>query len=639
MTKPLFVSLDFETRSVTDLRKTGVYRYVEDPTTDVWCAAFTVGNDSVQVWHLGDDPPDDLHRAVNDGAYIKAWNASFERIIWRDVMVPKHGWPELPNDRFVCSMVAGAAAGLPMNLEEAAIVLGLEEQKDMAGARLMMQMAKPRRMEDGVPVWWDDADRRRRLAEYCAQDVRTECAVWRRLPPCMNASERRLYLLDQTINDRGVPLDLDLVRAARKLSRKAEADADAEMAAITKGLVSSVTKIGDLKTWVNARGVATRVLDKARVAELLEGEALPTDVRRALEIRAEAAKTSVKKYDKMLDVACADGRARGLLQFYGAGTGRWAGRLIQPQNFPKGTVKVTPEIIQSVKDGTLDADVMEVLSSTLRGAIIAPPGRALYVADFNAIEARVVAWLAGERKLVDLFAKGGKVYEAMAARIFGKRADEIEKGPERDLGKMAVLGCGFGMGPRKFAAQANVDEGLAQQAVAAYRDTYPRIKQFWYDLDDAAVRAVKTGLPQRVGRLSFRRVRQWLAMDLPSGRSLWYYRPRIVMQEVPWGGTKPCVEIDVRDGLTRQWVPQRMYGGIWAENATQATARDLMAAGMLAVEAADFAINLTVHDELVTNADPSRDLDEFVALLSVVPEWATGCPIKAEGWTGDRYRK
>lgn len=639
MTKPLFVSVDFETRSAVDLRDVGVHKYAEHPSTDVWCAAYRLNGLPMQLWHLGDPFPEELASYLDTGAYIRAWNAQFERIIWQQILTPRHGWPELPTDRFVCSMVAGAAAGLPMNLEEAAIVLGLEEQKDMAGNRLMRQMAKPRRIEDdGTPVWWDDADRRARLAQYCAQDVRTECAVWRRLPPCMDKRERRLYLLDQDINDRGVALDRVLIARARTLAGRATAALDVELAEVTHGAVVSATKVQDLKRWVGVRlGEIPASLDKAAVAALLDGD-LPEDVRRALEIRSEAGKTSVTKYEKMAAVACADGKARGLLQFYGAGTGRWAGRQIQPQNFPRGEVKITPEIIRAIREGTLDTDVMETLSSALRGALIASPGMAFYVADFNAIEARVVAWLAGQRDLLTLFGSGGKVYETMAARIFGVPVDAVTP-EQRQVGKMVVLGCGFGMGHAKFAAQTGVSVELAQAAVETYRATYPKIRQLWYDLDDAAVRTVRTGAPTAVGPLRFRRVRDWLAMDLPVGRSLWYYRPRLVERPVPWGGTKPAVQIETRNSVTRQWITQDMYGGIWTENATQAVARDVMADALLRVEDAGFRTVLTVHDEIIAEADPSRDIEEFVALLSVVPSWATGCPLKAEGYTSDRYRK
>lgn len=658
MRKPRFISLDFETRSTVDLRKTGVYTYAEDPTTDVWCAAYRVGDGPIRIWHHGDPFPPDLDGALRDGAYLRAWNAQFERIIWREVMVRKHGWPALDNDRFVCSMVAAAAAGLPMNLEEAAIVLGLAEQKDMAGSRLMHQMAKPRKIEDdGTIVWWDDRERRERLAAYCAQDVKTEVAAWARLPPCMDKRERRLYLLDQRINDRGVRLDLPLIDSARVLARQATAGLNAELKTLTGGTVPAATKVEDLKTWVRARGVPTRVLDKARVAELLAGD-LPGDVRRALEIRAEAAKTSVRKYAKMAEVAGADGKARGLLQFYGAGTGRWAGRQIQPQNFPKGSVKITPAIVEAVRERDLsglgDHPPMEVLSSLLRGALIPSDGSAFYVADFNAIEARVVAWLAGETRLVNLFASGGKVYETMAARVFGGRVEDVTP-EQRQVGKMVVLGCGFQMGPNKFAAQTGVEAALAESAVRAYREANPAIPQLWYGLDDAALACVRrqSTLPVRYRGLSFRLVGDWLAMDLPSGRALWYHRPRIVERLCPWTqrvrdasgnfvelpAYKPAVEIDTRNSVTRKWEAQQMYGGIWTENATQAVARDLMADALLRTEPAGYRTVLTVHDEVIAEHEPGRDIAEFVDLLSVVPTWAAGCPVKAEGWTGDRYRK
>jgi DNA polymerase len=647
VSSPRFLKIDFETRSTVDLRKSGVYRYAEDPTTDVWCAAYQVDDRPIKVWHLGEDAPREVEDALSDGAYIRAWNAAFERIIWREILSKRHGWPYPGDDKFVCSMVVAAAAGLPMSLEEAAIVLGLQEQKDMAGSRLMMQMTKPRKVNnDGTIIWWDDAAKRERLAEYCRQDVRTEDAAWRRLPACMGRSERRLYLLDQRINDRGVRLDLPLIHAGQLVAKRSAAGLTKELQELTGGVVSAPTKIEDLKTWIRSYGIQTDVLDKARVETLLSGKALPDNVRRALEIRQEAAKTSVKKLTAMTACVGADERVRGLLQFYGAGTGRWSGRLIQPQNFPKGTVKITEEVIQAVLSGNPAkvrkfGNPLEVLSSLLRGTIIASPDRALYVADYNAIEARVIAWLADETRMIGLFASGGKVYEAMAARIFGVKIADVTP-EQRQVGKMVVLACGFGMGPEKFAAQAGVDIELARQAVASYRELNSKIKQFWYDADDAAVTAVKrrSTVPIRAGKhIAFRVVGNWLAMDLPSGRALWYHRPRIVERPVPWGGTKPAVEIDCRNSVTRQWEAAQMYGGIWAENATQAVARDLMCGGIVRTEAAGFSTILTVHDEIIAEAAPDRSVEEYVALLSVVPEWAAGCPVKAEGWSGNRYRK
>lgn len=649
MSFPLFVSVDFETRSTTDLRKSGVYRYAEDPHTDVWCMAYRISDGPVKVWTMGQPFPSELRSSLDNGAYLRAWNAQFERVIWQRIMTPRHGWPEMPNDRFVCVMVLGKAAGLPGSLAQAAQAMKLTEGKDMAGNRLMLQMAKPRRVEDDTPVWWDDPTKLKRLYAYCAQDVVVESALFDLMPPAMNKRERAIYLLDQSVNDKGVALDTGLIHAAKKRASSESAKLSKEMKAVTGGAVAGVTKLPDLKAWLAVKGVHVDSLDKAAIGELLSLDGLTPDVRRAVEIRGEAAKSSVQKLAAMLACVGKDGRARGLLQYYGAGTGRWAGRLIQPQNFPRGAVKITPDIIEAIRTGgDLGDSPLETLSSALRGTIIAPPNTSMYAADYAQIEARVVAWLAGQDDLLTLFASGGLVYETMAATIFRKPVGEVTP-EERQVGKMAILGCGFQMGARRFAEQAGVDEELAKVAVTAYRERNYRIKALWYRLQDTAISAVRLSSRQRVevpgtgGKLAFRvDPRGWLAMDLPSGRSLWYRSPRLIERPVPWSDTetRPAVVIDTLNGYTRKWEAQTMYGGLWTENATQAVARDIMADALLRV-AADgrFQPILTVHDEILAEGPTDGNSEDFVSLLAQTPRWAAGCPIAAEGWKGDRYRK
>lgn len=646
---PRFLALDLETRSTVDLKRTGVYPYAAHPDTDVWCAAYAFDDGPVQVWFRGEPLPDDLRAALEDPAvYVRAWNAQFERILMRDVLTPRHGWPAVPLERFVCTMVAGRAAGLPGSLEEAAIALQLAEQKDMAGSRLMMQMAKPRRVEDdGTLVWWDDPVKLERLARYCAQDVAVEREVFRRLPPSLDRRERTIWLADQRINDRGIRLDRPLIEAMIRRVAKETAKLDREMSGLTSG-AATTTGVAKIKAWVTMRtGEDPGSLDKDAIDAILERDDLPDDVRRVLEIRRVAAKASNAKLKAMLRAIGDDDVVRGLLQYYGAGTGRWAGRLVQPQNFPRGEVKITPETIDALKRGrALTTDPLETVSSALRGCLIADPGTSLFVADFAQIEARVVAWLAGQGDLLALFASGGAVYEEMAATIFNVPVAEVTK-DQRQLGKMAVLGCGFQMGAARFAEQAGVELELAKTAVDAYRAKNFRIRALWWNAQDTAVRVVERGskapvpIPGTDGKLTFRIHGEWLAMGLPSGRSLWYYGPRIVMRPVPWDKTTeyPAVMIETVNGLTRKWETQTMYGGLWVENATQAVARDLMADAILRLEAAGYDVRLTVHDEVIATASPSRSVEEFVNVMSAVPSWAAGCPVAAEGWAGDRYRK
>ena len=650
MPSPTFCSIDLETRSLADLRATGVHRYAEDPSTEVLCVAYAYENEPVKIWRSLTDPmPQDLVDLVISDIYFKAWNAQFERTIWNRVLRRQHGLLPLPTEKWVCSMAIGRAAGLPGSLEDAAIALGLQEQKDKEGSRLMLQMTKPRSLDP--LTWWEDEDRLKRLEAYCAQDVVVEREIFKRLPPAMDRRERKIWVVDQAINDRGVKLDIPLIHSASKIAVAEQSRLSRAIKRVTGGVVSSITRVADLKTWLIARtGVDVESVDKAAIEALLADDNLAPDVRDALLIRQEAAKSSVKKLEAMLKAVGSLDRVRGLLQYFGAATGRWAGRLVQPQNFPRGSVKVTETVLDSIRTGdplavSRHGSALEVISSALRGMLIAGDRKVFYVADYAQIEARVVAWLAGQKDLLDLFAKGGKVYEEMAAVIFGIPVGEVTP-EQRQLGKMAILGCGFQMGAKRFAEQASVDLSLAERTVAAYREKNYRIREFWWNLQDAAQVVVSRGLTSRLevpgtgGKIAFRMAGKWLAMDLPSGRSLWYYDPKIVMRPVPWSKDPvPSVQVMAMNSYTRKWEPAQMYGGLWCENATQAVARDLMADAILRLEANNFPVVLTVHDEIIAEAYPTESVETFVNLLSEVPSWAEGCPVKAEGWSGTRYRK
>lgn len=663
-----FVSLDFETRSTLDLGDVGAYTYAEHPTTDVLCLAYALPEtpDDIQTWVLGDVFPVPLRDAIADPTvYFRAWNAAFERTIWRLLCVPKYGWPAIPDNRWVCTMVLGLAAGLPGELDIAAKALRLPQQKDEAGHRLMLQVSQPRKVKSrpGELIWWDDAERLERLYAYCRQDVRTENAIWDVLPPAMDKRERALWLLDQRINDRGVGLDLDLVRAAERMAVSETERLDARMSTLTGGYVASTTKVADLRRWVGGQlGREIPSLDKQSLAELLVMPQMP-HVREALNLRQEAGKSSVAKYDKMLGMVGSGDRARGTLQYYGAGTGRWAGRGIQLQNLPKGMLKRSEleSAVRWVKAGDrrplewLYDRPLDVLATLLRSCIVPAPGRVLDVADFSAIEARVVAALAQQNDLVALFASGGKVYEVMAAAIFGGGPEDYPKDSnERDIAKRTVLGAGFGMGHEKFRAtvvkQGGGDPGeeLSRRAVKTFRDFYPKIPQLWRAMDETALEVVGRGLTawrEVPGtRLAFALHQDYLMLRLPVGRSLWYYHPRVVSRLMPWSTDerpvrRPAVQYVGLDSVTRQFLPMDAYGGLWTENAVQAVARDLMADAMTRIDSKEHRIICSVHDELIVESDPCSSHGAFMQLMQHVPEWAFGIPVAAEGWRGTRYAK
>jgi DNA polymerase len=635
----MVVSIDFETRSAVDLRKTGVYKYASDQSTDIWCMAYKAPwSDDVQVWLPGDEVDTRLEDWIVEGGLLSAWNANFERTIWNEIMVGRYQWPRTNIKQWRCTMAQASAMGLPRALGQAAAVLGVEEQKDKTGAALMLRMARPRKVNaDGSYTWWNTKDKLDALVAYCRQDVRTELSVAEVLH-AMPDSERRLYQLDQRINDRGVGLDVDLVHRVKELANNASLEIDAEIQRLTKGQVKAATNAMDLTAWLNAHGIRAKSVDKQTVGRLLSFDRLHPVIREVLKLRQNGAKSSTAKYDAMLHAVNADGRMRGLLVYHGAATGRWSGRLVQPQNFPRPQKKQDEldEIIAKLKAGenVSEHGAGTVLASDLlRSMLVAGDGHRLMFADYSAIEARVLAWVAGQSDLVETFRKGGDVYKEMASAIYNVSVDSVTDG-QRQVGKMAILGCGYGMGGKRFAEQCasmgiRVDEDEAKRIVAVYREKNNRIAQYWRDVENDFVEMVKDA--GRVGSVK---------LPLPSGRLLTYHNPRIIQRETPWGAMRDTAQVDTLNSVTRQWVSQIIWGGLLTENVVQATARDMMATAMMALELKGYNVILSVHDEIICEVpDDFGSLDEMIDIMTQVPAWAEGCPINAEGKEGKRYRK
>lgn len=635
----MIVSIDFETRSAVDLRKTGVYKYAADPSTDIWCMAYKAPwSDDVLVWQPGDEVDAHLEDWIRAGGLLSAWNANFERTIWNNIMVGRYQWPETRIKQWRCTMAQASAMGLPRALGQAAAVLGVEEQKDKTGAALMLRMARPRKVNaDGSYTWWNTKDKVDALVAYCRQDVRTELSVAEVLNE-MPDNERRLYQLDQRINDRGVKVDRDLIERVSKLANSASENIDAEIKRLTNGQVKAATNAMDLTAWLRGYELNVTSVDKQTVARMLSIDGLHPIIKQVLRLRQDGAKSSTAKYDAMLNAADADDRMRGLLMYHGAATGRWSGRLVQPQNFPR-PLKKNDELETIIAKLKADEDVSEhgagtiIASDLLRSMLIAEDGHRLMFADYSAIEARVLAWMAGQNDLVETFRKGEDVYKEMASAIYNKAVDAISDN-ERQVGKMAILGCGYGMGGKRFAEQCasmgiKVDEDEAKRIVSVYREKNNRIAQYWRDIEQDFVEMVKGA--GRVGTVP---------LPLPSGRSLTYHNPRIIQRETPWGAMRDTAQVDTLNSVTRQWVSQIIWGGLLTENVVQATARDLMATAMMALEVKGYNVILSVHDEIISEVpDNFGSLDEMIDIMTRVPAWAKGCPINAEGKEGKRYRK
>lgn len=622
------IHIDVETRSTLDLPTHGAYRYAAHPDTDVWCVCWAVGDRPVQTWTPSD--PVGTFGAFHVGAFC-AWNAQFERLIWERILVPRYGFPEICLERWVCTQAAAAQYGYPPALRDAARVLRVE-QKDVEGANLMKKMSRPR-SEDPL-TWHDHPAQVARMIEYCKQDVVVERAVGRMLRP-LPPREQYVYAVDQRINDRGVQLDVPLAEAARDCVEALEQRAADRLLALTGGRVRRATDVMQLSGWLEDRGVNVASVDKESLRDAAQGD-LPADVVEVLDIRRENGLSSVKKIHRMLAFADpVDHRMRGMMKYYGAQTGRWSGSGPQPQNFPRGSVQNPEQFIDTVLARDLDTlelfdAPMEIVSSLLRPMLVAAPGRTLKVADYAAIEARVLAWLAGDCELVDAFRAGAKIYERMASAIYGVPEDEVTKN-QRMVGKIAILALGYGMGARTFAATVKswtghtVSGKFAGDVVQIYREKRRSVVNFWRKCEEA----FRAG--GRVGSLIFEASGDERTITLPSGRQLLYAQVRI-----DEGG------IECGTWAGNAWRTRKLYGGLIVENIVQAVARDLLAQALVDLDSIGFPVVLHVHDEIVCESllgDEFYTLATLERIMATPPKWATGLPLAVEGWEGLRYRK
>jgi DNA polymerase len=652
------IHIDLETRSAADLKKTGLYVYAEHPTTDVWCACWCIDDGPIHTWLPGDPFPSDLGVALFDGAVIVAHNAGFEHALWTHVLAPRYGWPDVPFDAFRCTAAMAAAMALPRDLAGAAIAMGLEEQKDMSGKRLMMQMAKPRRIENGVPVWWDVPAKLERLIDYCKQDVEVERALTKKLRP-LSEAEHAIWQLDHKINTRGVKVDIPSVKKADALVKAALDELNREIAARTQQRVTAASQAARLTEWLREHGVDVESVDKAAIKSALLQEMTP-NVRRVLEIRQQAAKSSTAKLEAFRGRTSPDGRMRENLMYHGAATGRWSGKGAQLQNLPR------PGLENSVIEqafGVLgqpaafallcemhDSPALSTIADCLRGMVAAEAGMELVAADFANIEGRVLAWLAGEEQKLDAFRRfdagtGPDLYKLAAGAIYRCDVADVSK-EQRQIGKVSELALGYQGGKGAFISMAalygiEVDEDRAEEIKLAWRAANPNIVQFWYDLDDAAMAAVsRPGQVCKVGPVQYAVKGGIMWCKLPSGRLLSYVDPKIREVETPWGATRETVTYMGVNSVTRRWERQKGYGGLFCENITQAVARDIMADAMLRVEQRGWPVVLTVHDEIVSEVPAgSVSAERYARTLSVLPAWAEGLPVAAEGVVSKRYRK
>ena len=653
-----YLSIDLETYSPLNLSKTGVYPYSAHPDFQILLFGYAIDEQPVQVVDLasGEKLPDEILAALMDPGVVKwAFNASFERICLSSWLHRYH--PELlPEGSFLdpaqwlCSMVWAAYLGMPMSLDQVARVLDLPMKKDTAGKKLIKQFCTPatpnlinkgarRNLPSSDPEGW------KAFIEYNRRDVEVEQAIHAKLArfPVPEA-EWEAYALDQRINDAGIKLDATLVDAAVALDKKHRQTTLARAQEIT-GLDSPNSPI-QLKDWLTQNGCPLDSLTKAEVETALEDAR--GVVKEILQLRGDLAKSSVKKYQAMQNVAGTDDRARGLLQFYGAGrTGRFAGRLVQVQNLPRNYLPDLDEARTLVRTGNLEAlellydSVPDTLSQLIRTAFIPNPGNRFIVADYSAIEARVIAWLAGEKSTLEAFRDGKDLYCETASRMFKVPVEKHGvNGELRQKGKIAVLACGYGGSVGALKAMGALRMGLAEDElkpiVDAWRAANPHIVWLWQEVEDAALTAITTRQPVRLRNLIFTLESGILFITLPSGRRLAYVKPGLGQNR--FGGTS-ITYWGINTG--RKWGRLETYGGKLTENIVQATARDLLVNGMKNIAEAGHQIVMHVHDEIVIDesVDSGFTVKDACQLMSRLPGWAKGLPLSADGYECAYYRK
>ena len=646
------LGIDIETYSSYDLAKCGVYRYVEAPDFAVLLFAYSIDNGPVTCvdFAQGEELPDEIYNALIDPEVIKtAWNAAFERIC-----LSKHFGLGKPMDpaQWKCTMVRAARMGLPLSLGQCGEVLRLDNGKMEEGRSLIRFFSVPgrngvRHMPDAAPDRWAT------FKAYCVRDVEVEQALLAKV--CRleaPAFDEELYVADQEINDRGVLIDRALVDNAASFDRDYKAELLKEAQELTG--MENPNSAAQLKEYLRrTTGMFYASIGKKNIDEIEESLTAWPQAKRVMALRREMAKTSNKKYEAMRTCVCDDGRIHGLLQFYGAArTGRWAGRLVQVQNLPQNHLSDLDYARALVKAGDLEefelnyANVTQVLSELIRTAFIASPGHILHVCDFSAIEARVIAWIAGEGWVLDVFRNGGDIYCATASQMFGVPVEKHGKNSHlRQKGKISVLALGYGGGIAALEAMGGSHLGLSEyeerQTVRLWREANPHIVRLWAIVEKAAIAAIKTGNAVTIHRgitVGFR----WgmLLITLPSGRTICYPRARVGKEyDDGWRGDHEVIEYEGLNQVTKKWETLRTYGGKLVENIVQATARDILGIVMLRARREKLPIVFHVHDEIIVEAPIDRPLADVEALFSEPIDWCRDLPLKGAGYSTPYYLK
>lgn len=657
------VHIDIETFSDVNLAKCGVYRYAESDCFQILLIAYAFDDGPIRIADLarGEPLPQELMDAFFDPDTIcMAHNAQFERICFSGYLKRKYPGMYLREHEFLnpeswyCTMVQAAELGLPFSLDGVATVLKTGEQKDKRGKDLIRYFCVPcrptkanggrsRNLPEHAPQKWEE------FKSYCIQDVATERDIHRRMQHFpLSETELAFYHMDQRINDRGWKIDLPFVRQAIACDMLYSEQMTARAYELTE--LENPNSVSQLKGWLEARGIRLDSLSKKAVAQAVKelgSGGCDAEVLEMLKLRQKLAKSSVKKYEACERAVCQDGRARGLFLFYGANhTGRFTSRLIQVQNLPQNhlePLEIARNLVKTGQFGALEyffGNTPQVLSELIRTAFVPKEGCRFIVADFSAIEARGLSWLAGEEWRMEVFRTHGKIYEATAANMFHIPIESITKtSPERQKGKQAELGCGYGGSVGALISMGALENGLKeselQDIIDAWRQANPKIVQLWYDIDRAAHKAIRTGQPQTVGKICIAYQGGMMLIRLPSGRRLVYIRPRLEPNR--FGHMSITYE---GIGVGNKWERLETYGAKLVENITQGMCRDILVEAMRRVEQAGFDIVAHVHDEMIVEVPNGvSSVEEICGIMSVPPEWCADLPLRADGYECRFYRK
>lgn len=686
------ISLDFETFSKANIKNVGACRYAQDKSTEVLCLSYAFNREEPKIWIPGDPPPQDLFDRINKGALVYAWNAAFEYAIWEDVCIPDLGWPPIPLLQWRDTQAIALMFALPMSLGKCGDALHMNIHKDKRGDYLIKKLSVPQKTTRNQPHRRLTPELKPKLFEemygYCKQDVNSERAILDELPWGLIGDELDIWRATLLKNRRGIPIDIELVNSIVEVVDDYIDEISAMIPIITGGRIRTINQRQKIMDWCEEQGYELPDFTADTIDKCLEDPDLENfpPVKNILNIRSLAGKSSIKKFKKIQEAICVDGVIRDCLKYHKATTGREGGRLLQPQNLPRAEITdkaefelteeqkirftdriwqpesmtkkelrkalYTEHAIEAFKSESLTTvledydNVIYAASALIRPSILARPGYKLLISDYSSVENRGVCWLAGQDDVLEMMIKGMDLYKDMASALYNLPYDQIPKDSEmRRHGKLTILGCGYGMGWKKFMEDCigrgfNMTEKEAKRTIDIFREKYYAVKQFWYDLKEAAIWATTTpGKMFSVNHISFIHEHGYLFMILPNGKPIAY--PEAVVKEVkvPWGYTTTVVHKG-KHPKTKKWVEIPLTPGRLAENAAQASCREIVMEAKLDVIREGHDVFLTVHDEIVVEAPINgMTINQLNNILCNREEYWDGLPLAAAGCETFRYKK